>query len=404
MGLTNNIIILTYWSYKDPLVQTYTLPYVRIIGENLGSKSKVYLFTLEQDFHKMKKEDWETEKTKLLKENIHLIRFKYSNLGLKMMFKLIALIIYLYKTILVKKISTIHVWGTAAGSMGYLLSIATGKKLIIDSYEPHAESMVENGTWAASSYKYRLMFWLEKKQSKRAHAVIALTEGMRDYALKKYNAHFDNYYIKPALVDLDKFKYDHNHYLNLRKKEGVSNNVIGVYAGKIGGIYLTEEIFDFIKTASDYWKGNFKMYLLTDASDDVVNSFIAEKNIPSDCIEKRFVNHHEIPNYLQLADFAFNPVKPVPSKRYCTSIKDGEYWAMSLPIIITKDISDDSGIIEKEGIGYVLQELTEREYINACKTIATLLQKEETAIKVRNIAIKYRNFDIANKVYKKIYG
>ena len=325
MSSTKNILVLTYWSYKDPLVQTYTLPYVRIIREKISSKSKIFLFTLEQDFYKMQKQEWEAEKGMLLKENIYLIRFKYSNLGLKMMFKLFALIIYLFKTILINKISTIHAWGTAAGSMGYLLAITTGKKLIIDSFEPHAESMVENGTWAKNSYKFRLMFWLEKKQSKRANAVIALTKGMRGYALKKYNTHLYNYSVKPALVDFDKFKWNRNHYFDFRKKKGLSDKVVGIYAGKIGGIYLNEEIFDFIKTAADYWKGNFKMYLLTDTGNDIITSFIKEKKIPTDCIENRFVNHDEIPSYLQLADFALNPVKPVPSKRYCTSIKDGEY-------------------------------------------------------------------------------
>ena len=44
------------------------------------------------------------------------------------------------------------------------------------------------------------------------------------------------------------------------------------------------------------------------------------------------------------------PVKPVPTKRYCTPVKDGEYWALGLPVIITEGISDDSGIIRENGI------------------------------------------------------
>ena len=58
-------------------------------------------------------------------------------------------------------------------------------------------------------------------------------------------------------------------------------------------------------------------------------------------IESLFVPYNQITDYYQIADFAINPVKPVPSKRYCTSIKDGEYWGMGLPVVITKNISDD---------------------------------------------------------------
>ena len=34
-----NVLVLTYWSYKDALIQTYTLPYVRIIQKNLGTNN-----------------------------------------------------------------------------------------------------------------------------------------------------------------------------------------------------------------------------------------------------------------------------------------------------------------------------------------------------------------------------
>ena len=78
---------------------------------------------------------------------------------------------------------------------------------------------------------------------------------------------------------------------------------------------------------------------------------------------------------------------------------------MSLPIVITKGISDDSDIIEKEDIGYVLQEQSISEYTNACKKIDKLNStKEKTTLKIRNVALKYRNFDVANKVYEKLYS
>ena len=133
--------------------------------------------------------------------------------------------------------------------------------------------------------------------------------------------------------------------------------------------------------------------------------YLQKKYIPTNCIVSTFVKHTEIQDYLNFADFALNPVKPVPSKRYCTSIKDGEYWAMSLPVIITKNISDDSDIIENNDIGYVLKDLTDKEYLNACKKIDSLItNKKEIKNKIRNIAVKYRNFNIASNIYKKIYS
>lgn len=400
-----NVLIVTYWSYKDALIQTYTLPYVKMITKNIGLENTVYLVTLEQDKYAMSSSEWETEKTILKKQNINLIRFKYDRFGFKMIFRLISLIFSLIKLIKNKNINFIHCWCTPAGALGYFLSLITAKPLIIDSYEPHAESMVENRTWSKSSFKFKLLFWLEKKQSNRATTVIGLTNGMRNYALKKYNVQFQNYFVKPALVNLDKFDWSLDFYLKERQKKGLTDKIVGLYAGKIGGIYLEKEIFDFIKIASEHWKDNFKFYLLTSSNISLIKNYLKQNDIPEACIEVLFVDYSKIDYYFKISDFALNPVKSVPSKKYCTSIKDGEYWASGLPVIITKNISDDSDIIEKENIGYVLKELSKNEYQNACNHISTLIENRfETNNKIRPIAEKYRSYDIGEDIYKKIYN
>ena len=114
----------------------------------------------------------------------------------------------------------------------------------------------------------------------------------------------------------------------------------------------------------------------------------------------------EIPKYLSLGDFAINPVKPVPTKKYCTSIKDGEYWATGLPIVITKNISDDSDIIRNSGYGYELQKLDSEEYRLAILAIEKLIKGNVSELRqnIRKIAEKYRNYQIAVNAYTKIYS
>lgn len=401
----NNVLVLTYWSYQNALIQTYTLPYVRLIKSNLPAGSKIYLFTIEQSNFKMSDKQWLEEKNNLDKEGIVLIRLTYAHFGIKMIGRLISTYFKLKKLIKIEKVSTIHAWCTPAAALGYFLSRATNRPLIIDSYEPHAESMVENGTWSRSGLKFKLLFWLEKKQSRKANTVIALTEGMKKYAKKKYNATFKNYHVKPAMVDLNKFKWDIETYHLLREKNNLNDKLICLYAGKLGGIYLEEEVFDFFKTAYNYWGDKLKIFLLTDKSKSEVTQLVNSKSIPESCIETKFVAFEKIHEYFQLADFAINPVKPVPSKRYCTSIKDGEYWAAGLPVIITKGISDDSDIIDENNIGYVLKELSENEYKLACNKIDSLVKNDKKELRntIMSIAEKYRNFKVAEEIYKNIY-
>ena len=154
-----NILILTYWSYKNALIQSYTLPYVRIIKKNLPEQSKIFLLTIEQGLFKMSDNEWDEESTKLKQEGIHLIRIKYDHFGIKMILRMVTLFFSLKKLIKTESINRIHAWCTPAGALGYFLSLFTRKPLIIDSYEPHAEAMVENGSWSRSSIKFKLLFW-----------------------------------------------------------------------------------------------------------------------------------------------------------------------------------------------------------------------------------------------------
>ena len=401
-----NILVLTYWSYKEALIQTYTLPYVRIINKYLPAGSKIYLQTLEKPQFKLSDEELRIANDELKKDNIYLLPYSYSRFGIKAFLRWISYLFQLLFLIITKKIDYLHCWCTPAGAIGYILSILTCKPMIIDSYEPHAEAMVENGEWKRTGLAFKILFCLEKLQSKRAKAVVAATEGFKNWAILKYKVKFKRYYVKPSCVDFNKFSFQYSKDENLVKELNLQNKIVCVYAGKIGGIYLKQEIFDFFKVASDYWQDKFRVLLLTDASIDEVDNYIKKAEIPDEIVYRKFIDHKEIQKYLGLADFALNPVKPVPTKRFCTSIKDGEYWAMGLPIAITQNISDDSEIIEKHKIGSVIKSLNYDGYLSSIKEMEALLNSDIHALKdkIRKIAEEKRNIEIAEDIYKDIYS
>jgi glycosyltransferase involved in cell wall biosynthesis len=399
------ILVLTYWSYKDALIQSYTLPYIKIITK--VAKRKVYLVCLEQANQRANEQERIEIQKELNSENIYLIFLEYNKFGLKQGFLWISYITKLISLILLKRIEYIHSWCTPAGAIGYILSVITGKPLILDSYEPHADSMLENGTWSKTSNAYRILAYLEKKQTERAIYYIGVASGMKEYAQKIYNVKIpDNqFFIKPACTDLKKFEYHEVPFL-LEQELEFEHKIVCVYAGKLGGIYLDIEVFDFIKECYKHWGNQFRFIMLNNTSESEILGYIQKVGIPKEIIVQRFVPHANIPEYLSLASFAINPVKPIPSKRYCTPIKDGEYWAMGLPVVITNNISDDSNIIDENNIGYVLKDLNIVEYQNAIEKIEQLLNEDRSSLrhKIRKIAEKHRSFKIAEDVYQHIYG
>jgi hypothetical protein len=402
----NNLLVLTYWSFSDSLIQAYTLPYLYIIKKNLPPGSSLYLLTLEKDNHFLTGENRLAIEQQLKKQGITWLPFSYRPFGLRAIFLWIGISFQLIKVIVKKKISVIHCWATPAGAIGYLLCVLTGRKLVIDSYEPHAEAMVENGTWTKNSLAFRILFWLEKNQTARAHFLISATEGMRHYAAAKFNITPVNFIVKPACVDLNLFSEKKIKNPDLVSELNLNNKIVCVYAGKFGGIYLADEVFDFFKTAHNFWGERFHVVLLSAHKQNEIDAFCAKADLDTEIITLKFVSHDKVADYMGLADFAFTPVKPVLTKRYCTPIKDGEYWALGLPIVIPSGISDDSQIIEDNNIGAILRTLDAHSYMEAVEKINKLLSlpKELTRKKIRAIATKYRSFDIAEVVYSRVYG
>lgn len=401
-----NILVITYWDYNEAHIQANVLPNLRILSSIVDKQSHIYLFCLNKKAIS-KQEMKDIEKT-LLPYRIHLLWFHYSHFGIKMMLKFLWLIPYLCYTVFSKRVSQVYAWCTTAGSVGYLVSFLTARPLILESYEPHAEAMVENGHWHTGHIAYKILSYFEKKQAKRASYIIAANGGMIDYVLNRYQYKIppQKFFVKPACVDLNQFYPDLSAGKMIRQKlDYTDNNIVCLYAGKFGGIYLKEEVFDFFKVAFDYWGKKFRVLLLTAHKPEEVKKYCLLSEVPFEIFKVLYVAHHEVPLYMRAGDFAICPVKPVPTKKYCTPVKDGEYWATGLPVIITKDISDDSDIIEKNEIGAVLKGLNAEEYRNAVKKIDVLLKKnfDDLQTTIRSIALKYRNYEIASSVYRSIY-
>jgi glycosyltransferase involved in cell wall biosynthesis len=402
MATSNNLLVLTIWSYEDALIQAYTLPYVRLIRKQLADDRKMFLVTLEK--RDLTTAEKAAIKSSLRSEGIEWLPFRYRPMSAMAILRWFGVFMNLLVVVIRKRISIIHCWCTPAGAIGYGIARVLNRKLVIDSYEPHAEAMVENGTWANGSLITRLLFWFERKQTERADFIISTTEGMRGYAQLRYGITIEKFLVKPACVDLISFDRMIIRNDDLAAQLGVEGKIVCVYAGKLGGIYLDKEVFDFIKVAIDYWGNKFRFLLLTSHHRDEIQKFCKQAGVDPDFVIIKFVSHREVPAYMSLGHFALTPVKPVPTKRYCTPIKDGEYWSLGLPVIIPANISDDSDIILKHDIGAVLPTLNAEAYKTAILKIEPMLHNPALSERIRAVARQYRSFEIAETVYRTVYS
>ncbi len=401
-----NVLVITYWSYKEPLIQAAALPYLKMMHTSIGEEGSIHLITLEKPSLKLRPDEEAEARSMLQAQGITLLTRTYHKFGLKAMLAWGSNLLWILRYCKQHHIDILHAFGSPAATSAHVIHRLTKLPYVVDSYEPHAESMVENGSWTKQSIAYKLLWYFEKRLARKAAAVLGTTAGMRDYAAKKYGTIPANFKVRPACVSYAAFS-PHNPYNLQRSDLGIqTTDIVCVYAGKLGGIYLKEEIFELMHAAAAKWGERFKFLLLSDIPKEEAEQMATEAKFPTKQLIVRFVPHQSVAAHLSLADFALNPVKPVPSKRYCTSIKDGEYWAMGLPVIIPKGISDDSEIIAKHDIGVVLENLDAREYQLAIEQIDGILAQEKSILqeRIRTNTKPHRGIQIAEQCYEELYG
>lgn len=399
MAQPKHILVLTYWGIGDALIQTYTLPYLRIIRNILPEGSTIRFLTLERNGG--------TTGETLIEKGIYHFSFTLYPFGLKAGFSWLSNLRKLEKLVHKKNISTIHTWCTSAGSVGWLLSKRTGVPLVLDSFEPHAEAMVETGTWKRNGIAHRTLFFLEKKQTHHAQWLIGVVAGMKKYAAEKYKYNGENFLFKPACVDLNNFNLSKRKDPALLELLGLKDKITCVYLGKFGGLYLREQAFTFFKRGFDRWGDKFRVLLITSAKREEIDTLCTNAGIDPANVISKFLPPVEVPVYLGLADFAISGMKSAPSRLCCTPIKNGEYWAMGLPVVIAPGISEDSEIIATSGTGVICKDLTEEETQTTLNEVEKLTKANEDGSlseKIHELAVKHRNYKIAEEVYKKIYG
>lgn len=402
-----NILVITYWSFREPLIQAATLPYLEIIADLIGEDDRIHLHTLEKPELRLSQEELQAQQAALDQLKITLITQRYHRFGFRAMVAWLVNLFQLARYCRKHNIEVIHAFGSPAATSAHVLSKITKLPYIVDSYEPHAESMVENGSWRKGGLAHRVLRYFERAQTRSAKGVLATTEGMRAYAAQTY-AHIPRVFVtRPACVNTALFNPEGVTPIG-RSELGIAEDaLVCIYAGKVGGIYLDQEIFDFFAVCRQHWGERFEVIMLTDAPREVIEALAQSADLPAHVITLRQVPHREVPGYLALADFAINPVKPVPSKRYCTSIKDGEYWAMGLPVVIPANISDDSDLIREAEMGAVLESLTTEEYQKAVEELDRLLEpsrRQAEKKRIAQIAEKFRGMHIARAAYAKLYG
>jgi glycosyltransferase involved in cell wall biosynthesis len=181
---------------------------------------------------------------------------------------------------------------------------------------------------------------------------------------------------------------------------GLEDRFVIVHLGALGGLYMTEEIADFLATARREDQATFALFL-TQTDPNRIIPLLKERGFSeSDYLVTR-VDPADVQKYLLASDVALSFVKAGYDTASRSPTKIPEYLACGLPVIANSGVGDVDGMLIHNCVGVLVNEFTNEGYGAAFEAVSKLGGVRETC---RETAI--REFDllsVGGERYMRIY-
>ena len=399
-----NIFILAYYSYHDPVFQSAVLPYFLNFPD---SKHKFFLLTFEHDAYPIDPDQAAAIESFLLRHRIIWKRSVWRSGNWKLFKKGIDLFSSIFSSIRIirkYKIKAIYSEGFPGAILGHYISLLTGTRHFIHSFEPHTDYMIEAGVWKKYSWEALLLRWHEIRIARHASGIFTATQSMIDDLLAKGVSPKVPLRV-PSCVDTQHFRFSSDSRARVRREHAIpASTPVLVYLGKFGGMYMEDEAFEFFKICQD--ELNAWIFVLSPDPQEKIDQLLKKHQLKSDSMVIKFLTREHIPAYLSAADIGFVAVRQWPSKRYCSPIKTGEYLSCGLPVIVPIGVSDDVEKMIELGICIPMATLDRKSYslvLNEWRIWLANIDVEKTRTAARSYAESDRSVDWYKHIYASVF-
>lgn len=341
-------LYITYWSLRDPLCQSQSLPYLRGLT---AEGTRIGLVTFEQDPWRRSSEENAAMAASLRAEGIHWRGLTYHRRPpiLATAFDMARGAAFARRWARNSNATLLHGRSLVAGAIAWAGGTGTTRRFFYDADGPLADEYAEAGAWRPGSWVHRAVRAADRALFRAADRTAVLTDH-RSREVEHLTS--SRPLVLPCAVDTTHFQPQPEAGAELRTQLGL-NGTVFVYAGKAGGHYLTETLFDFVAAYRDAGNDVSMLVLTTQPAEPFER--VADKRGLSAHITR--ASREEMPAFLSAADVGLCFVKPTPSKRACSPIKLGEYLACGLPVVTNSGLGDYPRWVKERGLGVVVEDL-----------------------------------------------
>jgi glycosyltransferase involved in cell wall biosynthesis len=379
-------LYICYFGVREPLVQTQVIPYLR---EIVKGGIKVSLITFEPDFPK----NWRSEQIKSIRDTMAEMDIAWECLAYHKRPSAVATAYDIYagswfirKKIRRESIDVLHGRIHVATLMGAIARKFSRRKpkLIFDIRGFFPEEYTDAGIWPENSWLFRGAKRVENWLMRESDGFVVLTEKAREIVFGKNGSETPELVeeataarkpveVIPCCVDFVKRFQDQSEVRSreIAKRLHVRDRFVITHVGALGGLYLTEEIVDFLVAARSVEPTTFALFLTQTDPKPVTELLKRNGFLETDYFIGK-VDPAEIPAYLCIANVGLSFVKATYATQSRSPTKIPEYLAAGLPIIANSGVGDVDELIRDDGVGVLIDNFDRESYVDALRRLSEL--------------------------------
>ncbi|MGZ8854003.1 MAG: glycosyltransferase, partial [Thermoanaerobaculia bacterium] len=246
--MSTRALYLCYFGLREPLVQTQVLPYLR---ELVSGGTRMWLLTFEPELRqRWTHEEIERWRRRLRDDGIewHMLPYHKGPSLPATLYDVVRGVIRATGIVRRERIDILHARSHVPAVVGALVKRLTGVRLIFDFRGFLAEEYVDSGNWRANGILYKFAKAAEHWLFRDSDAFVVLTERARALLF----SHVGNRPVEVIPCCVSKARFAAAAALDrdaLREELGLSGRAVFVYAGALGGFYMTQETAELFAVA-----------------------------------------------------------------------------------------------------------------------------------------------------------
>ncbi len=410
-------LYICYFGVRQPLVQTQVIPYLlELVKGEEHPELRVSLLTFEPDFA----EKWtavqiEAERNKLAEKGIdwHCLVYHKRFSVIATAYDVFRGAWFIRRMISEKNIDILHGRVHVPTLMGAIARKFSKRKpkLLFDIRGFFPEEYTDAGIWPENGLIYKTVKRIESWLMKEADGFVVLTEKAREILFPEsraggYDKEGRPVEVIPCCVDFDRrFSIDREaQRRKIRAELGVEDRLVFVHVGALGGLYLANEIADFLQTARIQDKRTYALFL-TQTDTNIIIPLLRERGFEN---QDYFVGRaapEDIPEYLSASDAGLSFVKAGYATQSRSPTKIPEYLACGLPVISNRGVGDIDNLIDEDKVGVLIDDFSEKSYAKAIHSLKEIILKPDISKRCRiSSELRFSLEKVGGSRYRRLYS